>query len=962
VSKLKSFKANRKGQFSIIAALLVAVVLIAAVMTTYSVIRYNLLQDQPQVLSAIDEINLALKQVLGFTVGYYGSVLQVTGNTSYARMLASNYLQSGLTNIGDVRPEWGASFNITTLDLRTSWFSNSSFSYGNLSVTYDLTGIGVYGVTYSASSRLDVQVLESSLSQALLSISKDETEPLVNLAKQNMKFYRYLDSDSTWELVSPSVEPTVYANGTYAVDFPADVDPDSYVIKIEDTRGIVVVASSFSRYTSTLIRNSTYTSADYVDLDTSDVDSSADKGTQLNFTAQQPAPDSVYDTLTEVNTGGGLSPVMLINGESFEGNWPPTGWSATGGYWSRTSSQHYDGSYSAYFDGGNGRSGDLTTPNLDCSNANAIYVDFWYKDTGCESGELLLQYYDGSQWITTPIRDLGATSSTQWIHYQETIPDSQSQYFKSNFRLRIHASTSGSDDDAYIDLVTVKKEVDTTSYQLDIEEQWINVNYTDPNQALCIKAGSLGSENLLVDVRNGGAWVNVATLTGLVNGWKNVSVAPYVTSSNFTIRFRGSSDGLDSVQDSWDIDAVLLALQPDISFLSAQQESTIIVEWLQNGTMRWLGQNLELTTETKPIPPMPVKGIHLNQTINDVEQEVPFQVEDWASEYRIPLGLTSNATVFSNRQMIVFLLDSSVSDFTLWWDGSDEAIQTPLAYTNQYFTGDDPDDDTLTNGIITLEIGSFSVKSTVDGTGTYSTANFMRINQENSVYGAGAAYVIHHGVVRDIVQQEAEWGTNRPGGGTDSGGAYGCPNLYANIVITMPANATYYTYQLRLMFINSAQSRTITDLCPISFTASPSSPTAMTENGTANGFPTVTNGTNTFYNYTAGSWTAHHWSQLISGSTGAGIMFTDSANQKLYAFDSIAGSAVGALKVDTATKTIGLLPVARNSASFTNAWDITWHGAVVTFDGTAPVYQTSDGSGLWILVEYPPTITVTAES
>src|SRR3989304_2655782 len=104
-------KVNSKGQFSIIAALLVAIILIAAVMTTYATIRYGPLQDQPQVLSAIDEINLALKQVLGFTVGYYGSVLQVTGNTSYARMLASNYLQSGLINIGDVRPEWGASFN-----------------------------------------------------------------------------------------------------------------------------------------------------------------------------------------------------------------------------------------------------------------------------------------------------------------------------------------------------------------------------------------------------------------------------------------------------------------------------------------------------------------------------------------------------------------------------------------------------------------------------------------------------------------------------------------------------------------------------------------------------------------------------------------------------------------------------------------------------------------------------------
>jgi hypothetical protein len=433
-----------------------------------------------------------------------------------------------------------------------------------------------------------------------------------------------------------------------------------------------------------------------------------------------------------------------------------------------------------------------------------------------------------------------------------------------------------------------------------------------------------------------------------------VSVAPYITSSNFTIRFRGSSDGFDSHQDSWDIDAVLLALQPDISFLSAQQESTIVVEWLQNGTMRWLGQNLELTTAAKPIPPMPVKGIHLNQTINGVEQEVPFQVEDWASEYRIPLGLTSNTTVFSNRQMIVFLLDSSVSDFTLWWDGSDEAIQTPLAYTNRYFTGDDADNNRLTNGVIQLQIGSFSVTSTVVSTSTSSTANFMRINSENSVYGAGAAYVVHHGVVRDILQQEAEW----------SSGAYNCPNLYANIIITLPANATYYTFRLRLMFIDSAQSRSITDLCPISFTVSPSSPTAMTENGTANGFPTVINGTGTFYNYAAGSWTAHHWSQLISGSRGAGIMFTDSANQRLYAFDSIAGSAVGALDIDTPSKTIELLPVARNSASFTNAWDITWCGAVATFDNTSPVYamQEDTPTGLWILVEYPPTITVTAES
>ncbi|UCD40189.1 MAG: hypothetical protein JSV87_01175, partial [Candidatus Bathyarchaeota archaeon] len=42
---------------------------------------------------------------------------------------------------------------------------------------------------------------------------------------------------------------------------------------------------------------------DYVDNDTSNVDSIADKGTHSNFTAQQYGPDLINDTLTEENTG-----------------------------------------------------------------------------------------------------------------------------------------------------------------------------------------------------------------------------------------------------------------------------------------------------------------------------------------------------------------------------------------------------------------------------------------------------------------------------------------------------------------------------------------------------------------------------------------------------------------------------------------------------------------------------------
>ena len=40
-------------------------------------------------------------------------------------------------------------------------------------------------------------------------------------------------------------------------------------------------------------------------------------------------------------------------------------------------------------------------------------------------------------------------------------------------------------------------------------------------------------------------------------------------------------------------------------------DAVVAVELLQNGTMRWLGQNLKLTTQAVPVPPVPVKAIHV---------------------------------------------------------------------------------------------------------------------------------------------------------------------------------------------------------------------------------------------------------------------------------------------------------------------------------------------------------------
>jgi hypothetical protein len=777
---------NRKGQFSIIAAVLVSIVLVTALITTYSIIRNTPLQDRPQILGAISEMNTAISRILEFAVGYYGSILQVTGNTTYAKLLATNYLQSSFEHIAYTHPSWSPTIQITHSRLAATWFNKTSSSQGMLNVTYSLMGLGISDIQYSASARLRITVNPSNTSYVLARVTRDGDAPYPSLNKNSFLFFNYSYTESNWKLSNEGVTinsiTSTETYSTYNITVPNGIDPSAYMLQVVDPRGIRVTASTFSHYTYAL-------------------------------------------------------------------NWN-----------------------------------------------TALY--------------------------------------------------------------------------------------------------------------------------------------------------------------------------------------------------SPLHEDTIVVEALQNGSLRWLGQNLQFSTTSRPIPPIPVKAFHVNQTVNGITREVPFQIEDWGSDYRVPAGLTGNASVFSSRQMIVFLVNHHVDNVVLWWDGRDIANQTAYAFTDLYFTGDDPAAGILTNGILTLNVGNFDITATI-GSAT-STAEFMRINGDPPTYGANLAYIIHHGIIRDVIHQEAEW----------PGGISGCPNIYSQIVITLPANATYYTYALRTIFVNSAQSRSVNDLSLIQLSSDwMTGAQSLTENSTSGGYPvaveTVGSSTNLFYNFSSPStgW-AHHWSEYISASSGAGIMFTDSSNVKLYTFDSIAGAETGALSVSTGERTAWRTPVAvydrcgedsshpasdsidastwtywrhsttenhwitfdmgqttdisririyqrsydwggssgvevyvsddpenwgsavwtgqmdgygweysgtfsargryvrlysrstsssqrlyevqvevperqvaiefnpveRFQAAFTSSLDVTWYGAVVSFDGTDPIYRSADSVGLWAMVEAPPTVTASTDT
>jgi len=587
---------SRNGQFSIIAAILLVLILVSAIVITYSIINFSLPKEQTNVLSSIYEMNNSLKQMLEFAVGYYCSVLRVTGNSTFAHELALNYLNSGFEFIAESHPELNPIIHVSNINFSTRWYEISSYSAGFLSANYSLLSKGLNNIGFDANCSLSVNIVEVTDSSLSVNVTRDGGLPYFELEASNFMFYYYDNESSSWMQTPPSSFSS--QNNLYILGFPAQVDETCFLLQVTDNRGI----STINFYTSNKRPQYTY----------------------------------VFD------------------------------WNYTG-------------------------MGDI---------------------------------------------------------------------------------------------------------------------------------------------------------------------------------------------------------------YSQLSHDKIVVEVLQNGTLRWLGQKL---LDGKPIPPIPVKSLRVSANSDSFhlqENQIAFQVEDWASNYKVPLGRSNNETIFSSRNMIVFLIDHTIKNVTIWWDGRDTAKQTPYAskrnFNDKILEISGVKKAVLFNNVIQMNItygnGNFYIETST------SRADFMRINGHNAKFGASPSFPVINGTVRDIIQQEAEWADYKD---------EGFPNTYAQIVLTLPANTTYYTYSLRLILVNAStcpENRTIDDLTPIIVSSYwKMNMQILTENGTINGIPVAAEtsiGTYMFYNFSDGKW-EHHWSQFNSSDGGAGIIFRDLSNLNLYAFDALAGQSSGALTITT---------------------------------------------------------------
>jgi len=133
--------------------------------------------------------------------------------------------------------------------------------------------------------------------------------------------------------------------------------------------------------------------------------------------------------------------VTLLN-DGFEGDPWDDKWDANGTIdWVQTSGEYHSGSYSALF---HKDDTSLTSDDLDASRAASITVSFWFRPHDLQAGSMFVQLYDGTtydSWYN--LMDYPGTQKDTWCYFSEDVTDSQ--YFRSDFRLRFDGSGLGKD-------------------------------------------------------------------------------------------------------------------------------------------------------------------------------------------------------------------------------------------------------------------------------------------------------------------------------------------------------------------------------------------------------------------------------------------------------------------------------------------------------------------------------------
>ncbi|MGA2309427.1 MAG: DUF2341 domain-containing protein [Candidatus Bathyarchaeia archaeon] len=280
------------------------------------------------------------------------------------------------------------------------------------------------------------------------------------------------------------------------------------------------------------------------------IDLASDVGTHSNFTAQQSAPDGIYDNLTSSQNFGGSNSIAYCNAAS------GTGWNSAGySYDNNTgTAASYAGSTSTW--------------------TNVFLMNFSVPVAGNT-----IQYNIGNVSLYTTMNVSLANATGSWTPVYSNIPTYDNAWHnitfaQSNFTAMNFTFYSGGIQQLFIYEMLAYGDA---YYNAQLQEQFMFTNYTAPIRELDVYMGSfsnayandtLGVRAYLNASSDGSPlqWVTIISVLQ-ANAWNNISIlngssgiffygTPSTTLQNFTIEFYCYNSG--TICSSWNVDSVVL--------------------------------------------------------------------------------------------------------------------------------------------------------------------------------------------------------------------------------------------------------------------------------------------------------------------------------------------------------------------------------------------------------------------
>jgi hypothetical protein len=226
---MKKFAGNKKGQFVVIAVLIVAIMLISIGALMHGAVTYYKHEPWEEYLTLIANIELNSRQLVELSL------------SNCTQTLDDNILETNMDNwqadLNTMYPSSGIALTATSMELTRSWNQTAAISSGRSDFTLDIRSIGLTGYKFTAAAFLNLTILNVDSSNITVTVKGEDRMPLTDLNKNNFRVIE--PANTTINKVTPLYHSTEIF--VYVINFDAPIT-GPVTVTVWDQRGIYVTA------------------------------------------------------------------------------------------------------------------------------------------------------------------------------------------------------------------------------------------------------------------------------------------------------------------------------------------------------------------------------------------------------------------------------------------------------------------------------------------------------------------------------------------------------------------------------------------------------------------------------------------------------------------------------------------------------------------------------------------------